>query len=208
MKTLNLFPTQIYQANAHASSKRKALTKDLLEEAYLHRDLDPVGKKWSKENYAHGYTSYSSVTDLPARSSQYLELRNWIDGEVRKFSRILELDLAGGRLEMTSCWVNIMGKGCYHAYHFHPLSTISGTFYLQVPKSSGTFKMEDPRAAHFMASPPRKTGAKIQNRRYFEFSPKEGDLLLFESWLKHEVTQNHSSEDRVSVSFNYDWIQG
>jgi uncharacterized protein (TIGR02466 family) len=32
-----------------------------------------------------------------------------------------------------------------------------------------------------------------------------GDVLLWESWLRHEVPMNMSEEERISVSFNYGW---
>jgi len=28
---------------------------------------------------------------------------------------------------------------------------------------------------------------------------------LWESWLRHEVPANNSSEERISISFNYSW---
>ena len=34
-------------------------------------------------------------------------------------------------------------------------------------------------------------------------APKAGDVLLWESWLRHEVTVNRASTSRISVSFNY-----
>jgi uncharacterized protein (TIGR02466 family) len=75
---------------------------------------------------------------------------------------------------------------------------ISGTYYLAVPKGTSPLRVEDPRAALFMAAPPRK----IQH----DLNPKAGEIILFESWLKHEVPPHHSNEDRISVSFNYDWF--
>ena len=207
MPSLNLFPTVVHRANARGTASLRTLTKDLLEESYQHRALDRVGEKWSRDHYDAGYTSYSSVTDLPHRSEQFRRLRDWIDREVKRYARTLELDLGDGRLEMTSCWVNMMGKGCTHAFHLHPLSTVSGTFYLQVPPRSGTLKLEDPRIAAYMASPPRRANASTANRRYVEIAPKAGDLILFESWLKHEVTPNRARDERVSISFNYDWIR-
>lgn len=202
---LHLFPTQVYTSRP-AGARAKQLHKNLVDESYVYRKIDREGGKWSKENYPSGYTSYSSITDLPFRSSNFGELKKIIDREVAKYAKALELDLGRGKLEMSSCWVNIMGKGCYHAFHLHPLSTISGTYFLQTPKGSGAFKIEDPRLPAFMASPPRKKNAKLENRRFFDFQPKPGDLILFESWVKHEVVQNQSREDRISVSFNYDWV--
>jgi uncharacterized protein (TIGR02466 family) len=200
-----LFPSTISRVKLPAS-KAKRLVPSLIREAKLFREIDDPGRRWSRENYFGGYTSYSSITDLAFRSTGFGELKAWIDGEVRKYVRELELDLGAGRLEMSAFWLNIMGKGCHHSFHLHPLSTISGTFYLQVPRGSGAFKLEDPRLAAFMASPPRKKNARMENQRFYPVVPKAGELVLFESWMRHEVVANQTAQERISVSFNYDWV--
>lgn len=206
MKPLTLFPSLIWRAKLQGSTSKR-LVSELIREAKLFREIDEVGERWSHENYYAGYTSYSSITDLAFRSSGYERLKKWIDREVVKYANALELDLGKGRLEMNSFWMNIMGEGSHHAFHLHPLSTVSGTFYLQVPPHSGQLKFEDPRLPAFMASPPKKRNAKIENQRFYCVKPSAGELVLFESWLKHEVTVNRSSRERISVSFNYDWVQ-
>ena len=201
---MKLFPTQI-----HLTPLKLGRTHDLLlRECHAFRELDSGGERWSRKNYLFGYTSYGSITDLPNRSPSFARLRQAIDREVKRYARQLEMDLGGGRLEMSSCWINIMGHGTHHSFHLHPLSVISGTYYVSVPQGSGCFKIEDPRLGYFMASPPRPPRARLENQRFVELAPKAGQLLLFESWLKHEVPANHSHEERVSISFNYDWIQG
>jgi uncharacterized protein (TIGR02466 family) len=207
MSLISLFPSLIQTAKLPAA-KAKTLVPALVKEAKLFREIDETGKKWSRENYYGGYTSYSSITDLAFRSSGFGTLKTWIDREVAAYARALDLDLGRGRLEMSAFWLNIMGEGCHHSFHLHPLSTVSGTFYLQVPPGSGVFKIEDPRLPAFMASPPRKASARPANRRFFDLTPKAGDLVLFESWLKHEVVSNRSARERMSVSFNYDWVKG
>lgn len=205
MTNIHLFPTQIHRSRLPAG-KAKDLIPALVREAKLYREVDAPGMKWSREHYLGGYTSYSSITDLAFRSSGFGTLKAWIDREVKKYAQALEMDLGDGHLEMSAFWVNIMGQGCHHTFHLHPLSAISGTFYLQVPKGSGGFKIEDPRLTAFMASPPRKEKAKLENQRFYSIEPKVGDLVLFESWLKHEVAVNKVRQDRISVSFNYDWV--
>lgn len=202
---ISLFPTFLHRARL-PSSAAKARLPALVREAHLFRELDVAGERWSRQNYFGGYTSYSSITDLAFRSSEFGRLKEWIDREVAKFARALEMDLGRGRLEMSAFWLNIMGKGSHHSFHLHPLSAISGTFYLQVPRDSGAFKVEDPRIAAFMASPPRKPSARLANRRFHDIAPEAGELILFESWLKHEVVANRSTRERISVSFNYDWV--
>lgn len=202
MSLQHLFPTLFYNTRLSATP---AFQKKLLKEAYVFKDLDEDGKIWSKQNYPAGYTSYSSMDNLMQRSPYYQELQEKIDAHARKFAKSLELDLAGKKLVMTSLWVNIMGKLSHHSFHLHPLSVISGTFYLKTPKGCGEFKIEDPRIQSFMASP-RKSKTSRANSRYVSVVPKPGQLILFESWLKHEVTANLSGDDRVSISFNYSLI--
>ena len=53
---------------------------------------------------------------------------------------------------------------------------------------------------------PRKAKARMANRTWIEIPAKAGNLVLFESWLRHEVPPNPANEERVSVSFNYGWF--
>ncbi len=122
------------------------------------------------------------------------------------YARQLDLELGRKRLALSACWINIMGKGCYHASHLHPLSTVSGTYYVRVPKGGSAIKFEDPRLPMMMASPPRRAKARLENRRFVEVAPRAGNVVLFESWLKHEVPVHQAEDERVSISFNYDWI--
>jgi uncharacterized protein (TIGR02466 family) len=48
--------------------------------------------------------------------------------------------------------------------------------------------------------------AAPQDRQRFVYvKPAVGEVLLWESWLRHEVPMNMSEEERISVSFNYGW---
>ena len=39
----------------------------------------------------------------------------------------------------------------------------------------------------------------------YEFTPDEGEILIFPSSLEHEVMKNESNEDRISYSFNMEF---
>ena len=162
--------------------------------------VDQEGVKWCKKNYVGGYTSYGSISRIDLHFSVFETLKKKIDSEVKKYCKKLGLQFDTGSLELSAMWVNVMPKNVYHAFHFHPLSVISGTFYVSVGKKSqlSPLRIEDPRASLFMGSPPRP----IQ----IDLKPKNGELILFESWIKHEVPPHQDKEDRISVSFNYDWI--
>ena len=72
--------------------------------------------------------------------------------------RVARLRPPGPALSMTDCWINIMPRGVTHGLHLHPLSTLSGTYYVRTPKGAPGLKLEDPRLDRFMAAPPRKDG--------------------------------------------------
>jgi uncharacterized protein (TIGR02466 family) len=93
-----------------------------------------------------------------------------------------------------------------HSWHLHPLATISGTYYVQTPRGASGLKLEDPRLERFMAAPPRKANCRAENKPWIVIPAEAGNLVLFESWLRHEVPPNASSKERISISFNYNWF--
>ena len=98
-----------------------------------------------------------------------------------------------------------MPYGGIHTAHIHPHSIISGTTYVAMPEGTSAIKFEDPRLAMMMAAPTRRKTAREELRSFFYAKPKVGDVLLWESWLRHEVPMNMAEDDRISVSFNYSW---
>ena len=200
-----LFPTYIYSA-ALQRRGTEAFNRQLLKECRQLRQDDAAGRRWSAENYPGGYTSYGSVHWLQRVSPTFKALQSKLARHVEAFSAAVEWDLEGRELSMTDCWINIMPKNVVHGLHLHPLSTLSGTYYIHVPKGTPGIKFEDPRLDRFMAAPPRKNSARREMRSWGTFAAAPGQLLLFESWLRHEVVPNRVDAERVSVSFNYNWF--
>jgi uncharacterized protein (TIGR02466 family) len=201
----NLFPSPIYYAPLTSTGLKK-LNGELLEESLKFSQIDDAGIEWSEKNYRGGYTSYGSISHLHQVSTTFEDLQKHIDKHVRKYIQHLEMDIDPKALKMRTCWVNIMPEGTFHTMHIHPLSVISGSYYVQTPKNCSAIKFEDPRMVNFMASPPRKVKAAESNQRFVELKPQAGNLVLFESWMRHEVPQNLSETERISISFNYDWM--
>ena len=203
MSTQKFFPTLIHTANLQGAGWKR-FNHRLLRECQQLRVDDEAGQRWSKQNYPGGYTSYSSVPRMHTLSPTFASLEKQLNRHVRAFARKLELDTEHRPLAMTDCWVNIMPRHVVHGLHLHPLSTISGTYYVQTPKGSPGIKFEDPRLDRFMASPPRTSNAK--NKPWIILPAQAGGLVLFESWLRHEVAPNPIESERISVSFNYSWF--
>lgn len=200
----SFFPTRIYSA-ALPGARATELNTRLLRECQQLRADDLAGQRWSRRNYPGGFTSYASASHMHRMSPTFARLQKFIDTHVRRHAQELEFDLGGGGLEMTDCWVNVMPRGVAHNLHLHPLSVLSGTYYVRVPRGAPGLKFEDPRLDRYMGAPPRRADAAERNRAWIVMPAAAGTLLLFESWLRHEVVANSSASERVSISFNYGW---
>jgi len=104
--------------------------------------------------------------------------------------------------EITGMWAVVNGPGSSNRLHNHPFNYLSGVFYLQVPEDSGSLIFHDPRPQSEVLSPPKKQGENLHTAHRVTWEPKQNDLLVFPSWLQHEVEINNSQEERIVISFN------
>ncbi|WP_298498250.1 2OG-Fe(II) oxygenase family protein [uncultured Maritimibacter sp.] len=202
----SLFVTRLYRArlDEHAPAIDSS---ELEASCYAIYEDDEAGQEWCETEGYPGYTSYASLTDLPWRFPIFADLVKALDAHVAAFAEDLEFDLGDGKLVLEDIWINILPEGGTHSSHLHPHAVISGTTYVAMPEGASALKLEDPRSARMMAAPPRRKNAREELRTFIYAKPTVGDVLLWESWLRHEVPMNMADdEERISVSFNYKWV--
>jgi uncharacterized protein (TIGR02466 family) len=198
----NLFPTKVYQTALGGGPR---LNDDLRKACLSIAKDDRAGQEWCRANAYAGYTSYASLNDLTTRAPQFADLASHLDAHVAAFARALHYDLGRKKLALDSLWINILKPGGVHTAHIHPHSVVSGTYYVAASKGSSALKLEDPRLGLMMAAPPKKAKAPRETQTFVYLDPTPGTVVLFESWLRHEVPPNQARDDRISVSFNYAW---
>lgn len=198
-----LFVTKLYRAELGGTTVPLA---DLDRSCRSLAVDDEAGLSWSASNAYPGYTSYGSLNDLPWRFPAFKSLTKVLDKHVAAFARDLAFDLGRAKLTLDTMWVNVLQPGGVHAAHIHPRSVLSGTVYVATPPGSSAIKFEDPRLGLMMAAPPRRPKAELGQKPFVYEEPLPGTLLLWESWLRHEVPANRSADPRISISFNYRWI--
>jgi uncharacterized protein (TIGR02466 family) len=184
----HLFPTLLYEAELE--------TPLLVELARSIRAIardDEAGRRWSKEHLYPGYTSYASLNDLPRRDPAFADLSKLLT----RHARALADDLGWvAKPKLDSLWANLLKSGGHHSGHIHPHSVLSGTLYVEVPEGSGAIRFEDPRLPMMMAAPQRPDS-------FVTVEPRHGLLLMWESWLRHEVLAGTGHGERLSISFNF-----
>jgi uncharacterized protein (TIGR02466 family) len=194
----SLFVTKLYEEQIGEAG--------LLEQlAFSIRTLstdDEAGRRWSKEHCYPGYTSYASLNDLPKRDPAFGDLVKLLARHAATFADDCAFDLPR-KPRLDSLWVNLLRGSGHHSAHIHPHSIISGTLYVEVPPGSGPIRFEDPRLPMMMATPTRRSDAPEQLQPFVTVEPRPGLLLLWESWLRHEVLPGRGRGERLSVSFNF-----
>ncbi|HEV8407650.1 MAG TPA: TIGR02466 family protein [Sphingomicrobium sp.] len=197
MALRSLFATRLYEAElgdeellADLAHSIRSLAKD-----------DAAGRRWSRQHRYAGYTSYASLSDLSKRDPAFADLARILVRHSAKFARECAFDVAH-KPRIDSLWVNLMKGSGHHAGHIHPNSIISGTLYVEAPEKSGSIRFEDPRLPLMMAAPPRRRDAPGDLQPFITVQPRPGLLLLWESWLRHEVLAGSGRQERLSVSFN------
>jgi len=202
MTTARLFATDIYKA---ALANPRELNADIVSTSKMLAKEDKIGRAWCKEHGYQGYTSYSSLNDLTMRATCFDDLARALKPHADAFIKTLQLDLRGRKLKLDNIWVNMLAPGGVHTGHIHPHCVLSGTYYVRVPDGASSIRFEDPRLPLMMASPLPYADADEDRRRFIHVAPAAGDLLMWESWLRHEVPMNGAASERISVSFNYRW---
>jgi len=155
------------------------------------------------EALSGGYTSYASLNQLHKFSSTFGGLERKLTAHVRKFAAQLDMDLRGRTIAMTDFWVNIMPEHAAHSLHLHPLSFLSGTYYVATPAAAGTeVRGSPPEQVH--GRPPKTAAARPATSRT---SPtRQGrPCHPLRKLAPARVAANRVTAERISVSFNYNW---
>ena len=193
-----LFVTQLYEADIG----EEALLAELAPSIRSLAEDEEAGQRWSKEHRYAGYTSYASLNDLPKRDPAFADLAKLLTKHASSFARECAFDMTR-KPKLDSLWVNLLRGPGHHSAHIHPQSILSGTLYVEVPTGSGAIRFEDPRLPMMMAAPTRRPDAPGELQPFVTVQPRPGLLLLWESWLRHEVLPGSGKGERLSVSFNF-----
>lgn len=198
MTVRSLFATRLYEADL----TDQAPLADLAHSIRSLANDDSAGRRWSREHGYKGYTSYASLDDLQWRDPAFADLAKLLTRHAATFAGECAFALPR-KPKLDSLWVNLLKSGGQHSGHIHPHSILSGTLYVEAPPGTGALRFEDPRLPLMMAAPTRRDDAPEDSRPFVTVEPRPGLLLLWESWLRHEVLPGRGRAERLSISFNF-----
>jgi uncharacterized protein (TIGR02466 family) len=100
-----------------------------------------------------------------------------------------------------SAWANINRRGDFNQVHTHPGATWSGVYYVDRgesnPDAEGTaIHLYDPRPARTNIFFPELSASNVL------FKPEPGLMILFPSYMPHDVLPHRGDHPRISIAFN------
>ena len=183
-----IFPYNIYKFKV---SNYKKLNKKLVSEIYKLKDNDINGIERSNRSGWHSETLEPKFKELSEIISNFFS------------KEILKVDK---NLKITTIWASINSKNCFNEEHDHHGAYYSGVYYVKVPKNSGNLYFINPY--YWNTKPIRKYPniCRYENEnKEIEYKSKEGELYFFVGEMPHKVGKNLSNDDRISISFNFNF---
>ena len=188
-KTRTVFPVPIHQFDVNGFDE---IQNELVDYAYDLKKKDPEGNLLSNRG---GWQSKGfDVNDENDKLHQFI---------VNCFSQFPYIKISVKLL--LHGWININKPGDYNVMHSHPTNDLSGVIWLNAPKDSGRIVFVSPfnfKSYKEMSSYTDDFKKSFNIDESYYFNPIAGRILVFPSHLQHEVLENKSNEDRISVSFN------
>ena len=122
-----------------------------------------------------------------------------IEKQGNNFAKKLEICQ---KVKLSNLWININGYKDFNRRHTHQNSIFSGVFYVKSPDKSSMLRFFHPSYEFMVRDWNVDLKCNMYTSSIWNIIPEEGKLVLFPSWLEHEVDQNLSQEKRISISFN------
>jgi uncharacterized protein (TIGR02466 family) len=94
-------------------------------------------------------------------------------------------------------------EGQYHVRHNHGPYGISGIYWIRANEHASDIKFYNPNVANLYVAYSRDRDYSTRN---IGFKAKKGMILLFPSYLEHEVFPSNDKTIRSTISFNFNLL--
>tara|TARA_Y100000004_G_scaffold11023_1_gene11980 strand:+ start:238 stop:786 length:549 start_codon:yes stop_codon:yes gene_type:complete len=128
-------------------------------------------------------TDYQNCDDL---SREYVKL--FFD-VFNPYIRKLIDTVNSNSLDVKHIWYQKYIKNDIHTWHVHADCMFAGVYFLDMPNSKSKTELYD-----------------IYNKKIIDYQAKEGDLIIFPSFIPHRSNYTPSRKTVISFNINYDTV--
>ena len=94
-------------------------------------------------------------------------------------------DIGCSKLDLEQIWFQQYLEDGYHGWHIHT-GHYTGVYYLELDKTSPVTELRDP-----------------YTKRIKRMNVKEGDMIVFPSYIYHRAPLNKSVKQKTIISWNF-----
>jgi uncharacterized protein (TIGR02466 family) len=145
-----------------------------------------------------GITTYPN--DSVLTTEEYAPLRNKIISVANAAATQQGIDVSKYNARIPEIWINKMNEGSTHGIHSHAPSSYSGCLYVNCPEGSAPTRFFNP--IHSLAITCALPVNTTSSYEFFDVTPQDGMVVLWNGWLSHNVPPNKSKTSRYTISFN------
>lgn len=193
MKPNYVFPTCI------GTDSQIELAKELLPICLEYIDSNGVS---FNNNPTHISTFDNlEIDSIMQNDIRLLNFRNYIQSLAKEYLQINNLSYDNLKPFFI---INKLNKNSNHILHTHTGCILSGLIYLKVSPLSSPIRFRDPRQyRNFIEYKLSDNNSTIPTCvPYINIQPTDGDVLIWPSWLEHEVPYNNNDHERLTLVFN------
>ena len=190
MKSIELFPVTVFKGQVSDNEILKnLLVSEILNES---RDLE-IPEDWTTHKVKTSFSTQSSILNRTELTSQYVDcMRDVFDKEFD--------------VSINKIWYNVYTDGEYQEVHDHLGSLFEPSHFSFIHFLCFDKENHKPPEFRDPLSQLRTTSLELERNNCGEvYVPdvKEGDLIMFPSYLQHCVPPGKKTEyPRITISFN------
>ena len=184
---IGLFPCPVYIT-------RRKLDLDLTEKKEIE---DIIKGKMREVGDLDRYTDNRYIFDTKLKN-----LKEFCEQHIKTYVEQVITPTEELDFYITQSWLNVTKPGEFHHEHSHQNAIISGVFYISTEENDKITFLDPNHKLKELILVESKEYNSFNSPTWF-FPVKNNELVLFPTWLSHQVTLNEeSTADRISLAFN------
>ena len=191
---INLFPSSVHLIDIE---NYDVVKEEALSFIYKEQENNPSSVTYSNRGGWQSHLYYHQWDNI---------IKKIVDRGLSKHNKFY---LDNKKIKHRALWFNINNKGDYNVSHHHPQCDLGGVLWIKTPPNCGILKFESLHsyiADNHLESLNEEYKYDTKNYSEYNFNPMEGRMIIFPSYLRHQVEPNESDDERISVSFNLDIV--
>jgi uncharacterized protein (TIGR02466 family) len=135
------------------------------------------------------------------KDERFFKIIKEVTANVQIMASRLGININRHKFECHEGWLNIYKQNDFQEFHHHAGFHFSAVYYVKSPIGASQIVFDSPLPPDMMPLPVTLHSHLTDER--VRYDAKEGQVIIFRSNLRHCVPANQSTDERISLAFNF-----